>query len=285
MGENQSTVPARCPARGYLPGQGAMFLGALTAALTVVALVAAPAFGANSISQTGSPGVVKKGSDATYMVTVTNGGSSQEENTLVQMGSGEPGSSTPTSNIYKSVQPTQGSCEVPYPYLANCELGTLAPGQTVQITAVSTIYEPADHRAALVPCFVAYICGGPAPGDLVTVRTLVDAPPEIEGSKKIKLKRLPSACAERDFKFTATAKGAKKIVAKWTGPHDADGGQDPDDPKQGGKFAAKGRKLKATFPAGKVEPGFYEIKLAAKYEGKPKQKTRVFLQRCGDAGP
>jgi hypothetical protein len=271
-------------------GQGKRF-GLLAATAAATALIPSSAFGANSVSQTGSPDVVKKGNDVTYTVTVTNTGSSVEDETNVALLTLKAGGERPADNPYKSVVPSQGSCQIASSgssfgdyHSASCPLGSLAPGASAQITAISTVNEGADHDATLVGCFGSGFSCGPVFGspNSAIARTLVDAPPVIEGSKKIKVKGLPAGCADRDFKLTATAKGAKKVTGAYSGPRTEEGGPALDeDFEQRSLKTGKGAKLSATIPAGRLSAGYYEIKLAAKYENGPKQKTTIFMQRCG----
>lgn len=153
-------------------------------------------------------------------------------------------------------------------YFLNCNL-PLAPNESVQVYSTVQINESMDHNA--------FVDGA---GSAV-VTTLVDAPPVKSGSKKIKVKGLPDGCASSDFSLKAKARGAKKIVATLRGPLNADG-----KPEDGGFSdsrkleTAKGAKLKAPVDVGKLESAYYEIKLAAKYDGKPKQKASVLFQSC-----
>jgi hypothetical protein len=120
----------------------------------------------------------------------------------------------------------------------------------------------------------------PCVGDEATVRA--NFPARVECSSKIKLKGLPNSCVDRDFNLTASAKGAKKITAALAGPYNEWGGR-PFESGVSGKIAAgKGSKLKFKVPLGEERPSFYNVKLAAKFENGPKQKSEVLIQRCGD---
>ena len=118
-------------------------------------------------------------------------------------------------------------------------------------------------------------------GGIARVTTLVNAPPEVSGSEAIKLRGLPSACAGSDFVLRASAKGAKKLKAGIRGPLNADA-----NPVDGGisnsddLAKAKGAKLSADVRVGDLEAAYHEIKLAAKYDSKPKQSKTVLFQVC-----
>lgn len=203
-------------------------------------------------------------------------------------------------------------------HVSSCAIGQLPPGETVQIVAVAVINAAVDHLARVscpwpcfdeaetadcppsagpgspvLPCQVSgHECTYPPPegssgtcddpGRTVGARTLVDAPPEVRGSEQIKVRGLPTGCVDRDLAFTAKASGAKKLKASFSGPRNVDGG-----PEDGEGFASrslgaeKGTKLRRALSAAELNPGYYEIKLAAKYDSKPKQQTLIWLQRCG----
>jgi hypothetical protein len=158
----------------------------------------------------------------------------------------------------------------------SCQLGDVPAGGSVQIVTTVRINESMDQLSSIL----AGATSGIFHSDSARVRAIY--PPRVSGSNKIKLKGLPDGCVDRDFKLTASSKGAKKITASLAGPYD-----EWHDRLQGSGFsgkigAEKGSKLKLDVPLERERAGFYDLKLAAKFENKPKQKTEVNIQRCGD---
>lgn len=232
------------------------------------------------VSMTGPAGPIPKGQAATYTAVVTNQGTGPAtgEESSLSLSSYRVNGERPVPNPYLSVAPAQGSCELKkFPsrfgdyHSAECLLDTIPAGGSVEVTATVEINESMDHNA-----FVGFQQGGRA-----HVTTLVDSPPEITGSNKIRLSGVPDSCATGDFTLKAKAKGAKKMSATLRGPLNASGR-----PEDGGFSDTKklktvqGDKLTARIKAGSLDPAFYEVKLAAKYEDKPKQKAGILFQRC-----
>jgi len=232
------------------------------------------------VSMTGPAGPIPKGQAATYTTVVTNGGTAAatDSESILSLSSYRVGGERPVPNPYSSAESTQGTCvdsnfdsKFGTYYGKECSLGEIAPGASVTVTSVVEINESMDHNS-----FISNSEGG-----LAEVTTLVDSPPVTSGSNKIKLRGLPDACASEDFKLKAKAKGAKKVKATLRGPLNAEG-----KPLDGGfsrtrsLAKAKGAKLKASIEVAKLEAAYYEVKLAAKYKSKSKQKSSVLFQAC-----
>jgi hypothetical protein len=259
---------------GLLRACCAMVLAAVAVPLVFPVPASAQGYAEFQVTMTGDPGPIPKGQSANYVTTVQNVGS-ESGNAELQLSSYRVDGERPVPNPYLDFSASTGSCERAQwdtkfgtYYFLNCVL-PLAPNQSAQVHSTVQINESMDHNS--------FVSGGGS----AEVTTLVNAPPVKSGSKKIKVKGLPDGCASGDFKLKAKARGAKKIVATLRGPLNADG-----KPEDGGFSdtrkleTAKGAKLKAPIDVGKLESAYYEIKLAAKYDGKPKQKASVLFQSC-----
>ena len=192
---------------------------------------------------------------------------------------GEKAVQNPVQSV--SITPGAGTCAIdsvtpPYNYHSvTCQL-SLAPGQTAQIVQTVTLNESMTNLAAVLDSNGAFS----SPGDSATVFAIY-APRFVENSNKIKVKGLPDGCVDRDFQVTVTAKGAKKITAGLAGPYDEWHGRLFGSGFSGKIGAEKGKKLKVEVPLERERAGFYDLKLASKYENGPKQKTEINIQRCG----
>jgi hypothetical protein len=223
----------------------------------------------------GPPGPIPKGETATYRAMVTNVGTgAADAEATVGIYTYRVNGERPVQNPFRSVVQTgPGECRVElFPssfgdyHSAVCPVAGLAPGASTEITAIAEVNESMDVHADWTQ---------------QVVTTLVDAPPQVSGSSKIKLTGLPQACAAGDFTLKAKAKGAKKMTAALVGPLNQFGKPEAGDFSKSRKLeTAKGAKLKAPIDASGLQPAFWEIKLAAKYDGKPKQKTSVLFQSC-----
>jgi hypothetical protein len=226
-----------------------------------------------AVSLDGPPGPIPKGQTAEYTAIVTNAGDGpafpEDE---IGLYSYRVNGDRPVDNPFVSATVSTGApCRIErFPssfgdyHSAVCPVGGLGPGQTVQIVASAEVNESMDMTAG---------------ADRVT--TLVDAPPVVTGSTKIKLAGLPDSCAASSFTLKAKAKGAKKVVAAIVGPLNAEGKPPAGEFAKNRKLgAAKGAKLKTEVDVADLDVAFYEIKLAAKYDGKPKQTASVLFQRC-----
>jgi hypothetical protein len=261
-------------------------VGVAAVALSALAWAApsAPAgfsegFAETDVSVTGPVGPVPKGQIATYTGAVTNQGDGPEsEGSLLYLNSYRVNGDRPVPNPFQSVESTRGGCEIRRTsssfgdyHSATCSIANLAPGESLQVTARIEINESMD----------LYGSSDTLSSNTPDVTTLVDAPPEVSGSKKIKLRGLPPSCASKDFTLKASAKRAKKITAALIGPLNAEGKPPAGESSKSKHLAsANGAKLKAPVDVGKLGPAYYEIKLAAKYQDRPKQKASVLFQRC-----
>jgi hypothetical protein len=252
------------------------------AALAVAAFGASPMASAGfgeegfpdlQVSLDGPAGPIPKGQTAEYTAIVTNVGDGpafpEDE---VGLYSYRVGGERPVANPFVSATVSTGApCRIErFPssfgdyHSAVCSVDGLAPGESAQIVARAEVNESMDVTAG---------------ADKVT--TLVDAPPVVTGSAKIKLGGLPDSCARSSFTLKAKAKGAKKVVATLVGPLNAEGKPPAGEVAKNRKLStAKGSKLKADVDAANLDLAFYEIKVAAKYDGKPKQTASVLFQRC-----
>jgi hypothetical protein len=223
------------------------------------------------LGQTESADPVKPGDLETYDVSVRNVGSDTLfPDFTVELAGFAPDSERSVNNPYRSVTPSQGSCEITNTDAANpgeygykwtdCTLGALAPGATARIKAVVEMHESMDHR-------VDVLYGGAQYNFPVVERTTVSTPATVSGSKKIKVKGLPDGCVSRDFTIKARAKvnDVKKMVAALES-HKLE--------------VVKAKRLKADVPVGDLEAGFHELKLSAKRERGAKLKSSVTFQRC-----
>jgi hypothetical protein len=257
--------------------------GIAAAILVAIAWMAPPAsagFGGDGgfadleVSLSGPAGPIPKGQTADYTAVVTNvgdGAASPEE--TIGLYSYRAGGERPVQNPFRSVAQTSGGgCSIARTpssfgdyHSATCSVGGLGPGQSTTIVATIEINESMDLSSI--------------GNDVVT--TLVDAPPEVSGSKQVKVGGLPRGCAASDFKLSARAKGAKKVTAALHGPLTVEGKPENSGEGFAKKLAtANGPKLTARVGAGDLPPAYYGIKLAAKYEDRPKQKASVLFQAC-----
>lgn len=258
----------------------------IAAAAAAVALVALglPASAVAShdvaITQTESADPVAAGTAVTYTATVANVGTETFDGVGLDLFSLTPGASGAVNNPYASAAPTQGSCLISpagdYQQVL-CDLGTLAPGASAQVTAVVQANFSMDHVAGLLSCsFGPISCQAsdddqPA-DDETRERITVIVPPAISGDPELKLKGLPAGCFDADLTLKAKAKVSKVkgIKAKLSGKNvrlrlgSADGGR-----------------LTFTIPAADLEQArTYVLNVNATRKGKPGLKREVELQRC-----
>jgi hypothetical protein len=236
-------------------------------------------FAETNVSVTGPAGPISKGEVATYTAVATNQGDGPEaEDALLYLNSYRVDGDRPVPNPFQSVESARGGCAIRRTsssfgdyHSATCSIANLAPGESLQVTARIEINESMD----------LYGSSDTLSSNTPDVTTFVDAPPEVSGSKKIKLRGLPPSCASKDFTLKASAKRAKKITAALIGPLNAEGKPPAgESSKSKNLVSANGAKLNAPVDVGKLGPAYYEIKLAAKYEDRPKQNASVLFQRC-----
>jgi hypothetical protein len=253
---------------------------ALVAGVLCAGFLAAPSGASAALTFTNVPSAteVRSGETVQFTMTVHNTGPGAEQ---VDVGTIElrAGGEKAVNNPVESVSSAHGQCSIDpvdsYGYRGvTCRL-TVPAGQSAQIIEVVRVNESMDNFAGVLDSFGAIS----PPAD--TARVWAIYPPRISGSNKIKIKGLPGGCVDNDFKLTVSSKGAKKITAALAGPYDEWHGR-----LYGSGFsmkigAEKGKKMKLEVPLERERAGFYDLKLAAKFENKPKQKTEVSIQRCG----
>ncbi len=258
-------------------------IAAAAAAAAVVAL-GLPASAAAShdvaITQLESADPVAAGTAVTYTATVANVGTETFDDVGLDLFSLTPGGSGAVNNPYVSAAPTQGSCLISPAgdyQQALCDLGTLAPGASAQVTAVLRANFSMDHVAGLLSCdFGPTSCQAsdddqPA-DDETRERTTVIIPPVIGGDPKLKLKGLPTGCFDADLRMQARAKVSKVkgIKAKLTGKN-----------VRQRLGSADGGRLTFTIPAADLDQArIYVLNVNATRKGKPGLKREVELQRC-----
>jgi Domain of unknown function DUF11 len=229
------------------------------------------------ITQTASAKVVKPGGTVSFDITVSNVGTQSLDNVEADLASyGGGGSSVP--NPYLSFSTSQGSCSEgggygPGYYAVACMLGTLAPGQSVQIAAAVQVNASMNHCVDILHDdsnnYNNHRCAN----------VFLDAPPVVNGPKQLKIKGLPNGCVSGDFTLDVTAKVAnvKKVkVSAFLGYNDNGNGQYFNK-------TAKGNHLKAKFPASQAVPDIektYDLKVKARVKGGKKLKTTITYTRC-----
>ena len=263
-------------------------------ALVVVlltALLALPAAAQAStdvgISQTASAHAVKPGGPVTVNVTVTNlgtGPANPNGDGSVNLNLFSWGAhAAPTNNPYQSVTASQGSCNIEMVgkyQNAYCTLGPLAPGASAQVTAVVQVNEAADHFAQLLgqANAISDYSDDNAANDGAHTTIFADTAPVVTGSKKLKIKGLPSGCVSGDFTLDIRAKAphVKKVKVS------ASLGFDENGDGQNFNKTAKGNHLKVKFPASKAAVELnktYNLKVKARANGK-RLRTTITYVRC-----
>jgi Domain of unknown function DUF11 len=181
------------------------------AATLAVALVEASSASADlSVTQTASPKWAAKGQLVTITATVTSTGPSADPSDVhqVELFSLRAGGEGHVNNPYRSVTPSQGTCQInptgKY-QVADCDLGDMAPGAEAQIVTVVQLNEPMNHVVA--PAIAAT--------NWSELSVAVTSPPVLTGPRQIRLLGLPAGCAAGSFSLTILAKvpRAKKVVA------------------------------------------------------------------------
>lgn len=255
--------------------------GGIGFALVAVGMLVAPAAASAALTFTNVPSAteVRSGEAVTFTMTAGNTGPDAEE---FRVGTIElrMGGEKSVNNPVESVSSTHGPCAVDpvdsFGYHgATCQLSVPA-GQSATITEVVRINESMDNYAGVLDSFGAIS----PPSDTARVQAIYPAR-VLVNSSKIKVKGLPGGCVDDDFRITVTSKGAKKVTAGLAGPYDEWHGR-----LFGSGFsqkigAEKGKKLTVDVPVGGERAGFYDLKLAAKFENGPKQKEEISIQRCG----
>jgi hypothetical protein len=255
--------------------------------LLVVVAAAALAFPAAAsasfdvaISQTESADPVQRGAPVTYTTTMVNEGTETFRGLGLDLFSVAPGKDSAVPNPYLSVSATQGACVIEpagdYQQVL-CSLGSLAPGASLQVTAVAEANVSMDHVAGLLACdfgpdsCVAFSDQDPSDDD-ARERTTVIVPPKLEGSRKVKLNGLPDGCVRGDVvvKVRVKSSAVKGIKAKLLGK---------DVRERLGRSNRK--RLRFTVPGSELEQAFlYDLNVNVIRKGKPGLKRTVELQAC-----
>jgi Domain of unknown function DUF11 len=232
-----------------------------------------------AISETESADPVQRGAPVTYTTTMVNEGTEPFRGLGLDLFSVAPGKDSAVPNPYLSVSATQGACVIEpagdYQQVL-CSLGSLAPGASVQVTAVAEANVSMDHVAGLLArdfgpdSCVAF--RDQDPSDDARERTTVIVPPELEGSRKVKLKGLPDGCVRGDVvvKVKVKSSAVKGIKAKLLGK---------DVRERLGRSNRK--RLRFTVPGSELEQAFlYDLNVNVIRRGKPGLKRTVELQAC-----
>jgi hypothetical protein len=109
--------------------------------------------------------------------------------------------------------------------------------------------------------------------------TSVVYPPELSGSKKIKLRGVPEDCETGDFTIRARVKATdvRRLIGKLRGPYEegwsghAGGSQ---------RELARSNRLAFEISAETMRDGFYELQFVARRKGAPQLKREVKFQLC-----
>jgi Domain of unknown function DUF11 len=239
-----------------------------------------------AITQVPSAHVVEVGKTVDLRVTIANQGTGAVEAVFVNLYSLR-GHGQGANNPYVSYTPSQGKCvdnSGPaygyYYYGVVCELGPLAPGASAQIVGVVTVNESMNHFAALLPNATegGYTDGNNSNNEAID-RIDASSPPTLTGSKKIKLRGLPTGCATQDFTLRAVGnvRGVKKMSASLYMGLDEEGvGHD-------WHKVATGSHLVAKVPVSRLTPELnasYELKVKAKLGGGRHLTATVTFQAC-----
>jgi hypothetical protein len=166
-----------------------------------------------------------------------------------------------------------------------CALGTLAPGQSVQIHATIRVGESAVQTTTLMPRPGENEYGDAVKSnDAANQPFYLDVPPRVSGSKLLKLIGLPRGCVTGDFTLTAVSKVAqtKKMKIKADLGFNRKNGHHLLFTKQG-----NGRRITMRVPASKAdfqidEGAFpsYTLIVKAKLGGGHAETTKVEFKRC-----
>ncbi len=244
------------------------------------------------VTQTLSATKSKPGGTIEVNSTVTNLGTQPYPNAYVEVATLKGKILVFNANDpYSSFTTSQGSCadnnadQGITPQAQVCNLGTLAPGQSVQIKATITVHESGVQTTTLLP----------KPGeneyndavksnDAANQSFYLDVPPKVSGSKRLKLKGLPKGCVTGDFTLTAISKvaGTKKMKIKADLGFNRKTGHHLVFSKQ-----ANGGKVKMRVPASKadfqIDEGTfptYSVIVKAKLGGGHAETTKVEFKRC-----
>lgn len=263
---------------------------AAIAAMAAALALAPSAMADFAFTQADSPDPVNRGESVAYVVTVTNTSDVTEYaeiSTLITRSQG--GVSVP--NPYISFSFSKGPChEDPFPspngtYQGlQCDPVEFAPGETARLDAQIQANESMTHMVTYFRCdqFDGEIVCDQFPGLSHSVTTSVIYPPEITGSKKLRLQGLPEGCLLGDLELTARARGEiRKLTASISFPHTEWGGRPTGSFSAGKIDQTEGNRLEVKIRDRRLKEGlFYELKLVATRKGAPKLKRTVEFQVC-----
>lgn len=269
-------------------------LGAVLALAAAWLAIPAAAHAAGSdlgVTQTLSATKAKPGGTIDVTSTVTNLGTQPATEAYVELAALKGKILVfGTNDPYTSFTSSQGSCAANSEQGITteamvCSLGTLAPGQSVQIHATIRVRESAVQTTTLLP----------KPGeneysdavksnDARNQPFYLNVPPKVRGSKLLKLIGLPRGCVTGDFTLTAVSKVAqtKKMKIKADLGFNSKNGRHLLFSKQ-----ANGRRIKMKVPASKAdfqidEGAFpsYTLIVKAKLGSGHTEMTTVEFKRC-----
>lgn len=254
--------------------------GVIGFAIVAIGMVVAPAGASAELTFSNVPSAteVRTGDTVEMAMTAGNTGPDAEQFT-VAVNEIKFGGQKSVANPIQSVTSTHGDCS-PSGGLSRYELFChleVPAGVEARIGVTFQVNESLFVHAGVLEAD-----GGLDPID--DSQVWANYPPRfLEDSKKIKVKGLPDGCVDRDLTLKVSSKGAKKIKAGLVGPKNEWHGRPWGDPsKVNQKLAVeKGSKLKLDIPLEGQVPGFYNLKVKAKYENGPKQKAEINIQRCG----
>ena len=241
------------------------------------------------VTQTPSARVVQPGGLVTFHIEVKNLGDTPNSYggvyvELASFADGALGADAP----YQSFSTTRGSCAdnssaaygTVYHYI-DCDLGTMNPGDTAEITATAKVNQSFNHSTVLMPS----AGGGEYFDDKNSnnqsgQRIAADFPPKVTGSRKLKITGVPDGCVAGDFTIHVTANGThvKKVQASIYLGFDVNGD---------GMFFKKqqnGTHLTARIPASKIfEPRLaqqYNLHVKAKRAGRKPYEQVIAFTMC-----
>jgi hypothetical protein len=245
----------------------------------------ARAFTDIGVTQTPSARVVQPGGLVTIHIEVKNlgGTPNQYGGVFVELASfadyGQ-GADAP----YQSFSTTRGTCadnSTGGYHFIDCDLGTMNPADTAEITATAKVNQSMYHSVVLMPS----LGGGEYFDDKNSNngagnRIAIDKPPTITGSRKLKLQGVPNGCFSGDFTLRAVAKGThvKKLQAS------LDLGFDENGDGQFFKKVQNGTHLVARIPVSKIfAPPLakqYVLHVKAKRAGRKPYEALITFTVC-----
>ncbi len=252
---------------------------AVAAAMVIAAIAAPSAWADATVTQTSSPETVDQGGTVTLATTITSAVAEPDLRAHIKIT--RPGTQTAVDSNYATFTTDKGTCTASGGS-AECLFGAVAANVPIHLTATVQANE------SFAQTVVAYKCTAPPACDFQTQLgtgasiTQVDYPTEFSGSNKIKLTGVPTTCTNSAFKAKAKVK-AKKVTRTYAylkGPKSEFGTPLPVSGESGRIAKAKGRKVKAKIPADTLDPGFYELRIAAKRKGGQLKRSATF-QVCG----